>query len=337
MIIKRMFVFFLAMIICLSITGCSSEKTNQSTSLVETETEDEVKRTWQEMCLNEDVSRNVSYLYINGGTTSDLKNYYENLLGDFNDSPTNLFVKKFKTEYEKLNYDSLNQLERDILNGLIFYWFESFKDTYFSFDIPIEKAWMVGEGENNTNPQKHRKIVLKLNVEYLDDVGIEMDFWINKNNKEEHSANYYSFGEDNNPNYDARTGINDTTLDSGVWESAFKDYYNNEKYVSLNVNIINEFIQKNRSFLEFMKEYVDIYKRDEYEKERAIEVEKERKKTIQPEIGMTKEDVLEGAWGSPDRKNITENASGVHEQWVYKHGKYIYFDNGIVTSIQKSE
>jgi hypothetical protein len=28
---------------------------------------------------------------------------------------------------------------------------------------------------------------------------------------------------------------------------------------------------------------------------------------------------------------------GVHEQWVYGNGKYIYFDNGVVTTIQKTK
>ena len=53
-----------------------------------------------------------------------------------------------------------------------------------------------------------------------------------------------------------------------------------------------------------------------------------------PEIGMTKEEVLNSTWGSPDKKNIDEYKWGVQEQWVYKRKGYIYFENGIVTSIQ---
>ena len=52
---------------------------------------------------------------------------------------------------------------------------------------------------------------------------------------------------------------------------------------------------------------------------------------------MTKIQVLNSEWGSPKEKNITETKYGKHEQWVYSNNKYIYFENGIVTSIQKSE
>ena len=49
---------------------------------------------------------------------------------------------------------------------------------------------------------------------------------------------------------------------------------------------------------------------------------------------MTKEEVQNGAWGYPESKNVTETQGGTHEQWVYPGGKYVYFDNGVVTAIQ---
>ena len=81
-----------------------------------------------------------------------------------------------------------------------------------------------------------------------------------------------------------------------------------------------------------MSEYLKIYNKA---KEKARELEKIQE-SKEPQIGMTKDEVLKGAWGSPKKKNITETKYGTHEQWVYENGKYIYFDNGIVTSIQKS-
>lgn len=57
----------------------------------------------------------------------------------------------------------------------------------------------------------------------------------------------------------------------------------------------------------------------------------------EPKIGMTKEEVLNSTWGSPKKKNISEYAWGTEEQWVYDNYQYIYFKNGIVTSIQRSE
>ncbi len=51
------------------------------------------------------------------------------------------------------------------------------------------------------------------------------------------------------------------------------------------------------------------------------------------EVGMTKRMCIE-AWGSPEKINTTSSTAGVHEQWVYGAGYYVYFENGIITTIQ---
>lgn len=54
-----------------------------------------------------------------------------------------------------------------------------------------------------------------------------------------------------------------------------------------------------------------------------------------PQIGMTKDQVLNSLWGQPQDINKTTTAYGTSEQWVYGDGRYVYFDNGIVTTIQQ--
>lgn len=53
--------------------------------------------------------------------------------------------------------------------------------------------------------------------------------------------------------------------------------------------------------------------------------------------GMTKAQV-ELAWGKPNKINTSIGSYGKHEQWVYRRGagsaQYIYFENGVVTSMQ---
>lgn len=51
-------------------------------------------------------------------------------------------------------------------------------------------------------------------------------------------------------------------------------------------------------------------------------------------IGMTKQQVLSSNWGKPARINRTTNLGGTSEQWVYEGGNYLYFSNGILTTIQ---
>jgi flavodoxin len=62
--------------------------------------------------------------------------------------------------------------------------------------------------------------------------------------------------------------------------------------------------------------------------------EKARKKQEGVTIGMSQQDVLDSSWGKPDRVNRTTTANGVREQWVYGHGNYLYFTNGVLTAYQ---
>lgn len=54
-----------------------------------------------------------------------------------------------------------------------------------------------------------------------------------------------------------------------------------------------------------------------------------------PQIGMSADEVRSSNWGSPRDINKTITAYGVSEQWVYYGYKYIYLDDGVVTSIQE--
>lgn len=55
----------------------------------------------------------------------------------------------------------------------------------------------------------------------------------------------------------------------------------------------------------------------------------------EPAIGMTAEDVRHSTWGEPQKINTTTTAYHTTEQWCYSNYRYIYFEDGIVTSIQK--
>ncbi len=53
-----------------------------------------------------------------------------------------------------------------------------------------------------------------------------------------------------------------------------------------------------------------------------------------PKIGMTKQEVLDSNWGKPNDINKTTTEYGTSEQWVYDKKGYIYFDDGLVSTIQ---
>lgn len=54
----------------------------------------------------------------------------------------------------------------------------------------------------------------------------------------------------------------------------------------------------------------------------------------QVSIGMNKDMCIE-AWGNPLYVNTMIVKNLKHEQWVYNYGKYLYFDNGVLTAIQE--
>jgi len=69
-------------------------------------------------------------------------------------------------------------------------------------------------------------------------------------------------------------------------------------------------------------------------RKRNAQAEVEHKAKGGVRIGFSKEDVLKSNWGKPESVNKTTTANGVREQWVYSGGNYLYFINGILTSIQ---
>ena len=50
---------------------------------------------------------------------------------------------------------------------------------------------------------------------------------------------------------------------------------------------------------------------------------------------MTKKEVRESLWGSPNDINTDTYSWGTQEQWVYDDYGYVYFENDIVTSVSE--
>lgn len=100
----------------------------------------------------------------------------------------------------------------------------------------------------------------------------------------------------------------------------------------------------NRSlaFQRLSADYPDVAAKNEQFAKRQIaaaerkeqEADRKQKRSQGVRLGMTKEDVLASSWGRPEKINTTTNVYGTHEQWVYGGGNYLYFENGVLTSIQ---
>ena len=85
------------------------------------------------------------------------------------------------------------------------------------------------------------------------------------------------------------------------------------------------------------KEQKDLYRqtllaaqKEDREKERQAKIAK-RKQGVS--VGMSQQDVLDSSWGRPERINQTVTGRGIREQWVYPGAQYLYFEDGVLTSI----
>jgi hypothetical protein len=70
----------------------------------------------------------------------------------------------------------------------------------------------------------------------------------------------------------------------------------------------------------------------EQKKQAAAEAARRKREGVS--IGMTKDEVRASSWGRPQNINTSVYRFGTHEQWVYGGGNYLYFENGVLTSIQ---
>lgn len=82
--------------------------------------------------------------------------------------------------------------------------------------------------------------------------------------------------------------------------------------------------------------YVRKVYRDKYIKEWGVEPVGEEFELKEPQIGMTESEVINNTtWGRPKDINKTTTKYGVSEQWVYDNYKYLYFEDGVLTTIQE--
>lgn len=142
-----------------------------------------------------------------------------------------------------------------------------------------------------------------------------------------------------------------------VFTSTYGDteyYKQNKEGIQAEIEDIKEEIDyakekkgEEKILLERKKEEELTKKKKEQEEELKKELEKLQrvkeeyiKKAIEKGsvlTGMTREQVI-ASWGYPSDKNTSYYGTVIHEQWVYRRGKYdtdyVYFEDGIVTSWQ---
>ncbi len=112
---------------------------------------------------------------------------------------------------------------------------------------------------------------------------------------------------------------------------------NNELYDDTNEILVKDDVFKCEVTMTILQDESGRFAKDDYLLCVSVSEEKNNVEKIDPAIGMTAEEVIMSTWGEPEKNNVTETSGHKHEQWVYSGGRYIYFEDGIVTAIQWSE
>lgn len=96
-----------------------------------------------------------------------------------------------------------------------------------------------------------------------------------------------------------------------------------------------ELSQNSRDFIFALSNSADneLAKKEYAQALRNVALDKAERKKSGVRIGMTQDEVLGSSWGKPRKINRTSGVNYENEQWVYGGG-YLYFQNGILTTIQ---
>lgn len=122
--------------------------------------------------------------------------------------------------------------------------------------------------------------------------------------------------------------LDDVLKISEIIESPYEETAYNE-IITLKTQLENSLKENEQLWAEYRKEKEEKEKKEEEEKKTEL-----ASKGVS--IGMTQEQVKSSSWGEPKKINTTQSKYGVSEQWVYEGGNYLYFDDGILTTIQTS-
>lgn len=261
--------------------------------------------------------------------------------------------KQQKTDMlEKLDLSKINDRKelKEKYDDLIDYLDDDLKREFLLRDIKLYEDYLIGGIENNE--YFNRLYDYKNNHDTL----MESDYNFSFNSKDYniHSSDYkkiyylklfmdtvdvdgkesigaYYKVADIDPQYDFGSDKLNTKIRNeciGIMKTAenWQQQYNlmNKE----DSKFTNKFVAYNK--VQETRENLDDYKLDQQVQE---SIKKDSLKPYRPEVGMTAEEARKTKWGSPKKINYREYASGTQEQWVYDLNRYVYVENGIVTSV----
>lgn len=290
------------------------------------------EKTWQEDAYDKEVTAFMNTLKLYHTTSR-----YEAIQNRINTRfPKNLYYKKYVEEYEKLNLTEKTPQEIDFLSG--------FENLIYSIEsIDISKEDIVSIYSYNYNLDGTVKESVLNNSKDLMGRGFfivikdeNKIFNIKVDNPKEGgwtASKVYTFthsiiwGQERFEKYRGKLVESGGTLKTGVDTPKTITYKleDKEKYIVL--------LEEYKGFIEFNKEYYSINRKNQQSINQSVQAEEAEK--AKPRPGMSAVEVRATKWGHPDKINRDTYSWGTTEQWVYNDHGYVYFKNGVVTSVSE--
>lgn len=271
------------------------------------------------------------------------KNIINNYISKVNVEEVKENINEYDTELLLEQYNNLNKEDKIIIDNLIK---ENVDNKY--------KEFCNGELEiSETFEYVRRYENIKGVKEYINKIRSDMNEIIKNQDSIEESKKNYSIAEEffydesyenaldrynkivEQSEYYEDAQKKKEICESYIWEKA-EEYFNKEwygdaydKYILLiNSNKYSELAKKNIEIVSTELQKIN--------KEKELKEKIENRNNLpEPWIGMLESQIDECSWGKPDKINETITKYKTTKQYVYSNNKYLYFDDGILTTIQK--
>jgi len=244
-------------------------------------------------------------------------------------------LKSLKHDYE-IKIQELNTKIKDLENSKIISSYEQIKN--FQYSVPGQPILRIRDKDNSSGAVLYE--LKKGDILTLIDFNDDIDYWMVSYNG---NIGYVN---------DVLIQQNSAVLDYKNYLQAIKEQQKREKE-ELELENARKADEAKKVAAQKAEERrkIEEQKNEENAKRLALEETKKAKewkdslvqkygkevadKIIAKKIwiGMTREMAME-SWGYPEDINRSVGSWGVHEQWVYSNNRYLYIENGILTSWQ---
>lgn len=283
--------------------------------------------------INDDVLNIIrKFKWVTAGARSTEEMYFDDFIdGLFEISQDNAFAQEIVNKSTAIKYDELDGLSQMVFSAYIKY---MFREDATNFEVIKEPLGEIIEAWYGYDEERNRS-----------------HFFVKFENYPKENNTYLYIKRRDKDNAWMWWG-DDEFFDGGLRNESNRAIYDDLngslrcEVQEMDIDNLNRIISSNQEFIDYLIEYRDHYYsplineklakvENEINEEKQKRAEEEKWANMIPQIGMTSDEVKKTSWGEPDKINRDTYEWGIKEQWVYDRKGYVYFEDGIVTSVSE--